>query len=87
MVTAFAQQKFHDKHGNGKAPVRAIHVLPLPHDDVKERPDKIGQAYRNQMFFYEVEVMKRFVQRVIAEQPEARNEKEAGYCKTGKDLE
>ena len=38
------------------------------------------------MFFYEVEVMKRLVQRVIAEQPKARNEKEARYCKAGKDL-
>ena len=87
MVTAFAQQKFYDEYGNGKAPVRTVHILPLPHGDVKERPNKVGKAYRDQMFFNEAEVMEGLVQRVITEQPEPRNEKETGDSKTGKDLE
>ena len=38
------------------------------------------------MFLYKIEIMKRPVQRVITEQPETRNEKEAGDGKAGEDL-
>ena len=86
VVTALSQQKFYNEYGNRKAPVRTVHILPLPHGNIKERPDKVGKAYRDQMFFYEAEVMEGFVQRVITEQPEPRNEKETGDGEAGKDL-
>ena len=87
MITSFAPQKFYDEYGNGKTPVRTVHIFPLPHGDVTERPDEIGQAYRDQVFFYEAEIMEGLVKRVITEQPESRNEKEAGDSKAGKYLE
>ena len=87
VVTAFSQQKLYDQNRKGKAPVRPVHVFPLPQGDVEQRPHKVGKAYGDQVFLHEVNVMEGPVQGVVAEQPVPRYEKKAGNGKAGEDLE